>query len=47
MGPFPDDREILNQLAALRQRVLSPETTENHLRLVQGAFALLGDVPLC
>jgi AcrR family transcriptional regulator len=36
---FPDDREILHQIAALRQGVLSPETIESHLRLVQGAFA--------
>ena len=39
VGSFPDDREILHQIAALRQGVLSPETIENHLRLVQGAFA--------
>jgi AcrR family transcriptional regulator len=38
-GSFPDDREILHQIAALRQGVLSPETIESHLRLVQGAFA--------
>lgn len=36
---FPDDREILHQVAALRSGVLSPETIEAHLRLVQGAFA--------
>lgn len=36
---FPDDREILHQIAALRHGVLSPETIESHLRLVQGAFA--------
>jgi AcrR family transcriptional regulator len=36
---FPDDREILHQVAALRHGVLSPETIESHLRLVQGAFA--------
>jgi hypothetical protein len=36
---FPDDREILHQIAALRQGVLGPETIEAHLRLVQGAFA--------
>jgi AcrR family transcriptional regulator len=39
VGSFPDDREILHQIAALRQGVLSPETIESHLRLVQGAFA--------
>jgi AcrR family transcriptional regulator len=39
VGSFPDDREILRQIAALRQGVLSPETIESHLRLVQGAFA--------
>lgn len=38
-GSFPDDREILHQVAALRHSVLSPETIESHLRLVQGAFA--------
>jgi len=36
---FPDDREILHQVAALRHSVLSPESIESHLRLVQGAFA--------
>lgn len=36
---FPDDREILHQVAALRQGVLRPEAIESHLRLVQGAFA--------
>lgn len=36
---FPDDREILHQVAALRQGVLRPEAIEDHLRLVQGAFA--------
>jgi AcrR family transcriptional regulator len=36
---FPDDREILHQIAALRSGVLSPETIDAHLRLVQGAFA--------
>lgn len=36
---FPDDREILHQVAALRSSVLSPESIESHLRLVQGAFA--------
>ena len=40
VGSFPDDREILHQVAALRHGVLSPEAIENHLRLVQGAFAL-------
>jgi AcrR family transcriptional regulator len=39
VGSFPDDREILHQIAALRQGVLSPDTIESHLRLVQGAFA--------
>ena len=39
VGSFPDDREILHQIAALRHGVLSPETIESHLRLVQGAFA--------
>jgi AcrR family transcriptional regulator len=39
VGSFPDDREILHQIAALRQGVLSPESIESHLRLVQGAFA--------
>jgi AcrR family transcriptional regulator len=39
VGSFPDDREILHQVAALRQGVLAPETIESHLRLVQGAFA--------
>ena len=39
VGSFPDDREILHQIAAMRQGVLSPETIESHLRLVQGAFA--------
>jgi AcrR family transcriptional regulator len=39
VGSFPDDREILHQIAALRQGVLSPKTIESHLRLVQGAFA--------
>jgi AcrR family transcriptional regulator len=38
-GSFPDDREILHQVAALRHGVLSPESIESHLRLVQGAFA--------
>ena len=40
VGSFPDDREILHQVAALRHGVLSPEAIETHLRLVQGAFAL-------
>lgn len=39
VGSFPDDREILHQVAALRHGVLSPEAIEAHLRLVQGAFA--------
>jgi AcrR family transcriptional regulator len=39
VGSFPDDREILHQIAALRHGVLSPDTIESHLRLVQGAFA--------
>ena len=39
VGSFPDDREILHQIAAIRHGVLSPETIESHLRLVQGAFA--------
>lgn len=39
VGSFPDDREILRQVAALRQSVLSPETIDANLRLVQGAFA--------
>jgi AcrR family transcriptional regulator len=39
VGSFPDDREILHQVAALRHGVLSPEAIEGHLRLVQGAFA--------
>jgi AcrR family transcriptional regulator len=38
-GSFPDDREILHQLAAVRHGVLTPETIDGHLRLVQGAFA--------
>lgn len=39
VGSFPDDREILHQVAALRDSVLRPEAIEAHLRLVQGAFA--------
>lgn len=39
VGSWPDDREILHQVAALRDSVLSPETIQNHLRQVQGAFA--------
>jgi AcrR family transcriptional regulator len=39
IGSFPDDREILHQLAAVRHGVLTPETIDGHLRLVQGAFA--------
>src|SRR6266700_4614618 len=39
VGSFPDDREILHQIAALRQGVLPAESIESHLRLVQGAFA--------
>lgn len=39
VGSFPDDREILHQIAALRDSVLDPDTIESHLRLVQGAFA--------
>lgn len=39
VGSWPDDREILHQVAALRDTVLSPATIENHLRQVQGAFA--------
>jgi AcrR family transcriptional regulator len=39
VGTWPDDREILHQVAALRDTVLSTETIEGHLRLVQGAFA--------
>jgi AcrR family transcriptional regulator len=38
-GSFPDDREILHQVAALRHGLLSAETIESHLRLVQGAFS--------
>jgi AcrR family transcriptional regulator len=38
-GSFPDDREILHQLAAVRHGELTPETIDGHLRLVQGAFA--------
>lgn len=39
VNSFPDDREILHQVAALRDSVLRPEAIEAHLRLVQGAFA--------
>jgi len=39
VGSFPDDREILHQVAALRSTVLSADTIESHLRRVQGAFA--------
>lgn len=39
VSSFPDDREILHQVAALRDSVLSPAAIEAHLRLVQGAFA--------
>jgi hypothetical protein len=38
-GSFPDDREILHQVAAIRHSVLSPDTIESHLSLVQGAFS--------
>jgi AcrR family transcriptional regulator len=39
VGSFPDDREILHQVAALRHGMLAPEAIDSHLRLVQGAFA--------
>jgi AcrR family transcriptional regulator len=36
---FPDDREVLHQVARLRDSVLTRETIELHMRLVLGAFA--------
>lgn len=36
---FPDDREVLAQIATLRDSVLTRETIEQQMRLVLGAFA--------
>jgi AcrR family transcriptional regulator len=39
IGSFPDDTEILRQIGALRQSVLSQATIATHLLAVQAAFA--------